>query len=331
MLNTLGLDDIAERVYRTLLLRPQGEIAEIASGLGLPVDQFRAKLDELSALGLLRAPGGNAAALHIVSPEVGFEALLARQQAELAAQQQRIAESKVFAERMILEYAHRPVASRPGEQVLVGIDEIRAEIATLTRGIKDEVMSFAPDGAQDAGTLEASKPLDAEVLGRGVRMRTLYLDSIRNNPPSVSYADWLAEAGGQIRTVPSLPIRMLIIDRSCAIVPVDGEESGASAVILRGHGTLAALCALFDRVWESGEPLGKAKMRDARGLTAQEREALRLLSQGHTDETIAKRLGVSPRTARRIAADVMELLGAKSRFQAGLLAAHRGWLSADSV
>ncbi|MEU6882048.1 helix-turn-helix transcriptional regulator [Streptomyces sp. NPDC046712] len=331
MLTTFGLDEIAERVYRTLLLRPQGEIADIASGVGLTADEFRAKLDQLSALGLLRAPSDDPSALQVVSPEVSFEALLARQQAELAAQQQRIAESRAFAQKMIVEYANRPIASRPGEQLLVGIDDIRAEIARLTRNISTEVMSFAPDGAQDADTLEASKPLDEEVLGRGVRMRTLYLDSIRNNPPSVAYADWLAEAGGQIRTVPSLPIRMIIIDRSIAIIPVDGEDAGASAVVLRGHGTLAALCALFDRVWESGEPLGKAKTRDARGLTAQEREALRLLGQGLTDEAIAKRLGVSPRTARRIAADVMELLGAKSRFQAGLLAAHRGWLPADTV
>ncbi|MBT2440932.1 helix-turn-helix domain-containing protein [Streptomyces sp. ISL-36] len=331
MLTTFGLDEIAERVYRTLLLRPQGEIADIAPTIGLTAEQFRARLDQLSALGLLRGPSDDPAGLQVVSPEVSFEALLARQQAELAAQQQRIAESRAFAEQMIVEYANRPIATRPGEQLLVGIDEIRAEIARLTEGIKEEVMSFAPDGAQDAATLEASKPLDAEVLARGVRMRTVYLDSIRNNHPSVAYADWLAEAGGQIRTVPSLPIRMIIIDRSAAIIPVDGEDAGASAVVLRGHGTLAALCALFDRVWESGEPLGKAKPRDSRGLTAQEREALRLLSQGHTDEAIAKRLGVSPRTARRIAADVMELLGAKSRFQAGLLAAHRGWLPAGSV
>nr|WP_035799578.1 helix-turn-helix transcriptional regulator [Kitasatospora mediocidica] len=330
MLKSFGLDETAERVYRTLLLHPQGELCDIAADLDLTADQLRDKMDQLSSLGLLRAAAGEQDGPQIISPEVGFEALLARQQAELAAQQQQIAQSRAFAQQMIVEYASRPMPSRPGEELLVGLDRIRSEIARLTSEIKHEVMAFAPDGAQQALNLEAAKPLDTEVLDRGVRMRTLYLDSIRNSPQSVAYVDWLSEAGGQVRTVPSLPIRMIIIDRRIAIVPVDGEDTAHSAVVLRGHGTLAALCALFERVWDSGVPLGEAKNRDARGLTAQERESVRLLGQGLTDEAIAKRLGVSPRTARRIAADVMELLGAKSRFQAGLLAAHYGWLTPDA-
>ncbi|MEU0742732.1 hypothetical protein [Streptomyces sp. NPDC006134] len=45
-----------------------------------------------------------------------------------------------------------------------------------------------------------------------------------------------------------------------------------------------------------------------------------------TDETIAKRLGVSPRTARRIANTLMTRLGARSRFQAGAMAVQVGRL-----
>ncbi|MFF7912187.1 hypothetical protein [Streptomyces sp. NPDC007914] len=41
---------------------------------------------------------------------------------------------------------------------------------------------------------------------------------------------------------------------------------------------------------------------------------------------MAKRLGVSPRTARRIAADLMERLEARSRFEAGVHAVQDGWL-----
>ncbi|MCR3752918.1 hypothetical protein [Lentzea californiensis] len=39
----------------------------------------------------------------------------------------------------------------------------------------------------------------------------------------------------------------------------------------------------------------------ADGLTDQGREALKLLGKGRTDEMIARRLGVSVRTARRVA------------------------------
>ncbi|WP_343308499.1 hypothetical protein [Streptomyces sp. SID5770] len=46
---------------------------------------------------------------------------------------------------------------------------------------------------------------------------------------------------------------------------------------------------------------------------------LTVLSQGLRDETIARRLGVSLRTCRKYIADLFDLLGAESRFQAGYL------------
>jgi DNA-binding NarL/FixJ family response regulator len=67
-----------------------------------------------------------------------------------------------------------------------------------------------------------------------------------------------------------------------------------------------------------------AQSSDEQGLSPQQLEALRLLSLGHTDDYVAARLGVSGRTARRIATKLMGHLGARSRFQAGLHAAARG-------
>ncbi|MGW0615037.1 helix-turn-helix domain-containing protein [Streptomyces sp. NPDC002788] len=82
----------------------------------------------------------------------------------------------------------------------------------------------------------------------------------------------------------------------------------------------------YDGVWESAVDLAKTRRRDESGLSAQEREVLNSLYRGMTDESIAKRLSVSPRTARRVANDMMERLGARSRFQAGALAVQHGWL-----
>ncbi|SDK53829.1 helix-turn-helix domain-containing protein [Nonomuraea jiangxiensis] len=56
-------------------------------------------------------------------------------------------------------------------------------------------------------------------------------------------------------------------------------------------------------------------------LSPREWQVLQLLAQGCTDEAVARNLGVSLRTVRRITADLMERLDARSRFQAGLKAA----------
>jgi DNA-binding CsgD family transcriptional regulator len=174
--------------------------------------------------------------------------------------------------------------------------------------------------------MAASRPLNEGLLGRGVRMRTVYLDSVRTNRPTVEHANWLARMGGQVRTVPSLPTRMIVMDRRVAMMSVSSDDTAAGAVLLTGQGMLTALCALFETTWEAAQPLGETVSVDRNELTGQQATALRLLAEGHTDEAIAKRLGVSPRTARRIASELMDRLGARSRFEAGVRAVQQGWL-----
>jgi DNA-binding NarL/FixJ family response regulator len=61
-------------------------------------------------------------------------------------------------------------------------------------------------------------------------------------------------------------------------------------------------------------------------LSDRERQLLTLLTAGYTDESAAARLGISVRTVRRMVSGIMNRLGARSRFQAGVKAADRGWL-----
>ncbi|MCZ0982437.1 hypothetical protein O1L60_35735 [Streptomyces diastatochromogenes] len=49
-----------------------------------------------------------------------------------------------------------------------------------------------------------------------------------------------------------------------------------------------------------------------------------LLAEGAKDEVIARRMGMSLRTCRRHIADLLEELGAESRFQGGVLAERAG-------
>lgn len=71
---------------------------------------------------------------------------------------------------------------------------------------------------------------------------------------------------------------------------------------------------------------------DQTGAPSEEGLAIvRLLSEGHTDDVIARHLGLSKRTYRRRFDKLMGELGATSRFQAGVLAARRGWISDPSA
>ncbi|MFF1368758.1 helix-turn-helix transcriptional regulator [Streptomyces virginiae] len=335
MLDVLGLDRPTEAVYRAMLSHPRDDAEELAQLLGIPEDAVREAWDRLSGLSLVQYPAGGpadpTAAPRAVSPEVGLEYLLARRQAELALENERIAGARAVAQQLISEYEDlRPVGAPVSVEHLADVDEVRTRLAVLTENVRNEVMVFAPGGAQTEANMAASRPLNERLLGRGVTMRTIYLDSVRNNPASEAHAKWLTELGGQVRTIAVLPLRMTIVDRTTAVLPVNSEDSGEGAVALTGQGTLTALCTLFETVWENARPLGRAPRREEAELDHQEAASLRLLAEGHTDEGIAKRLGVSHRTARRIATVLMERLGARSRFEAGVRAVQRGWLPPDA-
>jgi DNA-binding CsgD family transcriptional regulator len=230
---------------------------------------------------------------------------------------------------MIADHAYTSPASLVGDtEVLIGLDAIQAKFEELSSSADVETMSLVPGKAIPAETLESARKLDAEqIIRRGIPGKVLYQDSVRNDPATVAYGLWMAEHGTEVRTFPVLPHRLYIVDYRIALVPMDPADPGAGALCTKSPGIVAQLVVLFEQIWASATPLAERNPVEAgTGLTNVERELLRLLASGSTDEAAAKRLGVSLRTVRRIMADLMTRLEATSRFEAGLKAAKRGWL-----
>ncbi|MFD5725354.1 helix-turn-helix domain-containing protein [Streptomyces sp. NBC_00523] len=330
MLDVLGLDAEAEVIYRAVIRYPCVAVAELAAHVDLTEQRVRESLNQLEKMGLVQPTVRDGVGYYAVSPESAMEALLSRQQAELTAQQLRVESSRAAAAQLVAAWSglHPRMNDQESER-LIGPDAIRDRLALLAESAKEEIATFAPGGAHTAADLEASRGPNAALLNRGVRMRTIYLDSIRHHRPTLAYVTWLNSLGGQVRTAPVLPIRMVVVDRRQAMLPIDTDNALAGAVVLKGAGTIAALCALFESVWGNAVSLGITAQRGGDGIPAQERAVLALLAQGYTDEAVAKRLGVSPRTARRTAASLLELLDARSRFEAGVHAVQDGWLPAS--
>ncbi|MGW0367082.1 helix-turn-helix transcriptional regulator [Streptomyces sp. NPDC002990] len=328
MLQSLGLGPDVEAVYRGMLADASGGVAELCVRLGLTEAQVRDGLDRLVDLDLLRPSRDSPGALRAVSPELGLELLLRRQEEELARRQEVLARSKAAAARAVSEFAElRPNTEVDGGERLVGMDAIQGRLEELAHGLTRECLAILPGGALSEASLEASRPLDRCALDRGIEMRSVYQDSARNDPMTLGYAQWLTEAGGQVRTSPLLPSRLLIFDRSVAVVPINPANSLLGALCTRAPGIVASLLTLFEQTWDAAVPLGadRARSTDLKP-TAGELELLKLLASGMTDEAAGKRLGVSLRTVRRQMSALMERLHATSRFEAGLKAAQQGWL-----
>ncbi|MET9434111.1 helix-turn-helix transcriptional regulator [Streptomyces sp. NPDC006551] len=322
----IGQDEICVDVYRLVITEPGWGLAEIAKELEVEEAAVRECLDRLAELSMLY-PTKDATDVAPISPEVGLAAYIHRRETDIHSQQLELAAVRAATAELTAMYAsQRARHGNVGLEQLEGVNEVRARLSELARHAGSEILAFMPGGAQSPEALEASRPLDEQSLSAGVKLRTIYLDSVRNCRATTEYARWLSELGGEIRTMPSLPLRMLIADRSVALLPVSPDDTRAGAVILRAPGVVTALLALFEMVWERATPLHGESRPAVDAPSEQEIELLRLLQNGHTDEVAARKLGLSLRTARRMMSAISARLGARSRFETGVLAERAGWL-----
>jgi DNA-binding CsgD family transcriptional regulator len=218
--------------------------------------------------------------------------------------------------------------SRNTEQIvnLAGVDQVRERLQELTAATRAECVSLHPGPTQTPDAKTASRPLNQLLLERGVAVRGVYQESYRYSPDLQEYANWFIGLGGELRTAPTVPMLLIVFDRQVAILPIDPADTRRGAQEVRSPGMVAAAYGLFAQIWGGATATDGTAERDDAGLDPQLRELVRLLATGSTDEMVARKLSVSLRTVKRRSAELMDLLNARSRFEAGALAAQRGWI-----
>lgn len=324
MLQSLGLDELAHEIYRFTLDRPGCPLDELLTGFDAPGPAVRQSVSRLIELSLLRQVSGT---LVPTRPPLALRAVLERQQAELLRCQQEFVHIRTAVSRLSEEYEDAQArGTHAGWERLESQAAIHARMERLAGKTTTECVSLLPADANGPEALHARRPLDQHMLDRGVLVWNVYLESIYNDRAALAYARELVRSGAKVGTAPTLPLWLVVYDRTTALLPVDPLKPAAGAVQVTGAGYLTGLIALFERLCESMKPLDAPGACEEDQPTPLEKELLRLMGQGLTDEAVCKKLGVGLRTARRMIADVTERLGARSRFEAGAKAVERGWL-----
>ncbi|MER7484418.1 LuxR C-terminal-related transcriptional regulator [Streptomyces sp. NPDC126497] len=326
MLQRLGLDRLTRVVYTQLITGRHREADELAAHLGVPADDVRTALERLAQLDLLRPSGEDLGEL--VDPRLALRALLLRQMSGIEDRLREFEEDRAAATALIDRYVEaRPGGREPGFEYVNGQVAVIDRLHELSRAADTEWLALLPDGPSSTSWLEPARELHRKVLARGVANRAVTTDSVRGDTRVALRTAWEAEPDCRVRTVPSLPVHLLLVDRSLALLPTDPRAPWHGVVQITVPGVVEALNSLFERFWENAVPLGSSGPGpDEHELSPRERELLRLMARGLNDEAIRRRLGVSLRTVRRIVADLCARLGAASRFEAGYQAARRGWI-----
>ncbi|MGA5822783.1 LuxR C-terminal-related transcriptional regulator [Kitasatospora sp. NPDC094028] len=212
--------------------------------------------------------------------------------------------------------------SRPVELVEPGIGPVREAIVNVISGARasvDIVLSASPRRTKE---LCADLRKLLAVLDRAVSVRMLctHVGMQHDFVVAELAGDWPIEV--RPARIPSL--EAVIVDRHVSVVRT---AVGADASVVRSAVVIDALGALFDNVWQSaGAPRVRTPAPEHEH-TEIARQVLARLLAGATDEKAARELRISVRTYRRHVAEILESLGTKSRFRAGMLAAEMGMLA----
>ncbi|WP_043536301.1 helix-turn-helix transcriptional regulator [Saccharomonospora cyanea] len=311
-------------MYETLIRHPNAGLVELGFWLGWSQRRLSEALSELQHRELIESGWKGQRGPVLVDPSVALPRLVEAGELALQRYSDDLDQARTLATTLIER--HRQALSEPADfpiRQVVGHAAVRDVGERLAASCDAEVLTTVP-GAMSAS---ADGEEDRRLLDRGIRVRKLCLRSATNDSATSEHLRRLVGAGGQVRTVPSLPVRMSIYDRAVAVVAVEPRRSRDEVVVVRGTAILTALCALFDGEWGRAPELDAPSSRDDDGLTDLEHEVLRLLGDGHTDAVVARKMGVSVRTIRRVIAELAERLGARSRFQIGARAVEAGWLS----
>jgi DNA-binding Lrp family transcriptional regulator len=304
MLETVGVEGPDEEAYRALLASPGCCVDDLVKRLGRDREEVVATVARLEELGLLSTAGTDPVRLLPTRPDIAVDALVAVRRAEL--DRVRV-EARMLLSELRVQEQHQPENL---VEVIVGQEAIAARFAQLLNGTEEQLLVL--DRPPYAGETEKSDTRVRELLKEGVTVRGIYSPDSLDVPGAVDEAYSAADAGETSRVHPQVPMKLAVFDRQAALLPLSVDQLVDSALVVHPCALLDALIEMFSLLWDQAVPMVPTRMDplDARLMT--------LLAAGFKDDAIARQLALSSRTVGRRVAELMESLGARTRFQAGI-------------
>jgi HTH-type transcriptional regulator, sugar sensing transcriptional regulator len=258
-LTRLGLTSYEARAYIALLRRDTLTAAETARLAGLPRQRVYDVLSSLVEKGLASTRPGRAVKYSATAPEQALERLLATHRLQLTDLER---DTLTLIEELMPAYRAGQEHTDPLEYIEVLRDRkaINERFSELEAGIKNEILVFtkppyATPIQEDTGGLE--------VVGSH-RARSVYEFSAFDDRAFADAVRRYVDAGEDARFVPSIPLKLVIIDEQIVMFGIEDPVAGRAVLtmIVVDHPSLARLLKIaFDAVWETGLTFDEASKR----------------------------------------------------------------------
>jgi hypothetical protein len=172
---------------------------------------------------------------------------------------------------------------------------------------------------------EQPNETEMKALARGVRYRSIADKAFLELPGVATRIRADMAAGEEVRVVSQLPFKMVMADRSIALIPLNLERPGSPTLLVRSSALLDAFYAMFELLWSQAAPIAFTRSGELRTgelasrLPEETEQLVPLLAAGLNDKAIAHDLGISASTLNRRISELMKAVDARSRFQLGWL------------
>ncbi|MFF5502931.1 helix-turn-helix transcriptional regulator [Streptomyces roseolus] len=281
----------------------------------------------LMDLDLLRPDPDDAEWLRPVAPTAALARLLDPLEKEIQ-ERRRMTVTLADAFEPFMALGARDPSMTHAITVLEGLERINDSLDRAVAACTSELLTVQPGKGRSAQTFGEALRRVRPLLGRGIRMRTLYQHTARHQPITLAYLERIGSEV-EVRTLEEIIDRLIIVDRKVAFVPASRDRT--IALELRHQGLVEYLGGVFDQFWLQATPLDAPVTYQPQlsGITGVQRSIARLLVEGHVDEAIARRLGMNVRTCRAHIAKLAATLGSGSRAQLGYLIARSGLLERE--
>jgi DNA-binding CsgD family transcriptional regulator len=317
LLEPVGLGAAESALYLRVLSAPRSTTAELAAAVDSTPVRIRPCLRRLVDSGLVTRLTGSPARYTAAPPEVAVDALVASRQEDLERFRSRARD---------LAASYQSARTGVGGdlvELIEGPTAIRHRVEQMQLGAEREMKVVDCPPYFDS---PVANPIEFQLLRRGVACQVIYDSSGLEGKRRMDFTMACIQAGEQARSLPSVRMKMLIADQREAMIPLSfAATEPTAAIFVRASPLLTALVTCFDLLWERAVPI--AATGSVPGLLDQrDLELLTMLAGGVKDAAIIRALGITQRTMTRRVGHILAVLDARTRFQAGLQAARRGWL-----
>ncbi|MEU6218788.1 helix-turn-helix domain-containing protein [Streptomyces sp. NPDC047022] len=326
MLAAIGLDEAHESAYRALVSVGAADVPDLARRLTLGEYDTERALRRLEQRGLAAQSSSRPGRWVAAPPGVALGALLTQQRHEL---------EKAELAAALLSEEYRAAATEPAVhdlvEVVIGAAGIAQRFLQLQLGAAHEVCALVTGNPVAVSGMEDDA--EEQAARRGVRYRAVVERAVLDLPGGITELTAALSRDEEVRVAETVPTKLVVADRSLAMVPLTSHTAEPAALVVHASGLLELLCGLFESVWQDALPLrltasGAAEQRPE-GPDTTDLEVLSLLLAGLTDASVAKQLGLGLRTVQRRVKRLMELTGVTTRLQLGWHAYARGWVARD--